>query len=1324
MRALPVYMCRWATAGACRAKLRGPLGQVLHDYNTRLGEGVEDADRAAWLHNAKAVLATAAVSTTKAKAKGRPKGTTAEADDSSSRPPKLQRLGAHALLQALDQALLRGTGLGLHWYQQGPWQFSQPLLVIAADEGADNCAAFHFACHHLQLRCDSRRCRAATAQPAAVGSSSLQQAACVADSFVTCSGSWLPATRSNANSNWQWRAFMLHQLAQQQSNQQLAARATRPRLIVTRDVAHREWNDCKLSLQACQLWHRVLELTLVWNLGFGPWSNASWFQTMQAAAGDMANMLEPTDPLMQWLGEELQQESGGSAPLLSLEPFSTKGPRVSLSRWFSFFDATAHHLPWWHTKLACLVFAGVQLGTIVSAQDLAALMAALGQAVAEPSGMPAGNAAAASGLQAVAVPPAEPAGSIATGAVPSAMPAAAASASTPAVAKNPAAAACPQPASAQAPAVKHRGAGAARAGEDDESTARDSVRRLRDKCANSLHAAAVVLANEQARYDAHMMLAVMAPIRQHHGRHMQVLRLGREATVQLYADWALGGWVRPLQETLAVAKDPCKLAPCGFVVEETMEAHSLATQDSALTLQQNWLAARFDRLLHATLKHRAQSMVWHSEAAPGLFAGLLHQTAGCRAAALAKIKELWDVFSAAEGASTPAVKKAVLRSPFNTPVVREVCLALKAADFKSVHPYVADLLLDIFGGWGQSKVIEDAFQRLRDKETRGAPSNNIRAARRWYTLANGPLLAEYHRNPVGGPAVAGAKHVAAGCLAAPRLPSAAAAHGDAPDSEAASSSAVAFSTTAAPRKDAVPCVSAASSSCGGSSAAKSCRSSPPSAASRSRDGARRVDDGCSSSAPSSANSCGGSATGTSSGGGSAPGVASSCHGSAFSAAVLPASPAMPGSLRRDFFQASRQDNTGLGLREIAGKQTWPSPTPQGAFAFIAEWAVLRDFYRRNPDGPDWRCVNLAWRTGLLIEGEAYVDSAGQVWRCLGRPPGGSAALAWPMQKSGECAWTHGCPDPGRECHWLVLCHYDGLEALPCSPTSPLGFRACGGDSGATGVVLKQTGPPRPALVHAAELGFHGVGAAVLKALAKDLGVPYVAGSQAELLAALVAKVLKTDEAGALTVLEARAQRELGMNEAPVHVDAEALDAVLGAADKREYEEGHEKASSARRVAQELRHHVRVRRKNLEETAAKTTSGTSVPASSGCGGSAPSGSAASSSKGSALSRAQQPTPTEAGAYWRAPPSMAEWSDRDVQALMPRDAPVRVHRDAAQGRWQVFYKAGAGYSKSCSWKKWGGETNAVRQIAQAAWAFHEMVTHMPCTGASCPVQGLFA
>eukprot|EP00974_Lingulodinium_polyedra_P061487 5933651-Lingulodinium_polyedra.AAC.1 len=50
------------------------------------------------------------------------------------------------------------------------------------------------------------------------------------------------------------------------------------------DIFHREWNDCAGAIKGSGLWWVVLLTTVTYNLCYGPWEGAAWFEKLRAGA--------------------------------------------------------------------------------------------------------------------------------------------------------------------------------------------------------------------------------------------------------------------------------------------------------------------------------------------------------------------------------------------------------------------------------------------------------------------------------------------------------------------------------------------------------------------------------------------------------------------------------------------------------------------------------------------------------------------------------------------------------------------------------------------------------------------------------------------------------------------------------------------------------------------------------------------------------------------------------------------------------------------------------------------------------------------------------
>jgi hypothetical protein len=136
-------------------------------------------------------------------------------------------------------------------------------------------------------------------------------------------------------------------------------------------------------------------------------------------------------------------------------------------------------------------------------------------------------------------------------------------------------------------------AGAGSIGHSASSGAKAGVQAIRERCKNTLAAAAVVLSTPSVLDDARIMVTVHQPIREFHGHVVMELAAGPRQTQQFFAQQAAGAWLRPLCDVVSVPADPSCLQSCGLQVE----LRFLQDSDDAQQLRQEFLAQRVDSLV-------------------------------------------------------------------------------------------------------------------------------------------------------------------------------------------------------------------------------------------------------------------------------------------------------------------------------------------------------------------------------------------------------------------------------------------------------------------------------------------------------------------------------------------------------------------------------------------------------------------------------------------------------------------------------------------------------------------------------------------------------
>ena len=253
--------------------------------------------------------------------------------------------------------------------------------------------------------------------------------------------------------------------------------------------------------------------------------------------------------------------------------------------------------------------------------------------------------------------------------------------------------------------------------------------------------------------------------------------------------------------------------------------------------------------------------------------------------------------------------------------------------------------------------------------------------------------------------------------------------------------------------------------------------------------------------------------------------------------------------------------------------------------------------------------------------------------------------------------------------WLLVLDWGDFVAIPAEAAAPTVSQPRVG--------LVRAGPDVGLKEYAAKVGFNGVNVNSVSYLARDLGLA-PAGDRLDVAAACITTVLGCSPAEAWAALDSAARAEIS---GPLAVDDGILRDILGE-DKGTFEK-------AEKLVEETRQSTRVVRKQISEKARAHSEAAATHAS--------------------------------GAYWQAKPKAAQWSEDEVMALLPTDAPVRCRRQASQGRWYIEYKRVG--VRSASWGIHGGEDNAVRHVCREAWLLHEQVTGVGCAGGLCPVAGLW-
>eukprot|EP00974_Lingulodinium_polyedra_P018251 1765395-Lingulodinium_polyedra.AAC.1 len=113
------------------------------------------------------------------------------------------------------------------------------------------------------------------------------------------------------------------------------------RVLLVRDIFHREWNDVRAAAKSSDLWWAVLLSTMVFNLSYGPWEGAAWHEKLKGSALELQAKVSPNDRFFQAFFPNLcrdrnipvdgttGQREGLLQEVMEVDALAAKGPRVA-----------------------------------------------------------------------------------------------------------------------------------------------------------------------------------------------------------------------------------------------------------------------------------------------------------------------------------------------------------------------------------------------------------------------------------------------------------------------------------------------------------------------------------------------------------------------------------------------------------------------------------------------------------------------------------------------------------------------------------------------------------------------------------------------------------------------------------------------------------------------------------------------------------------------------------------------------------------------------------------------------------------------------------
>ena len=497
------------------------------------------------------------------------------------------------------------------------------------------------------------------------------------------------------------------------------------RVMPMRDVFHREWNDARLGLSESHLWWIVQLTTVCVNLPFGPWDGSAWWEKVVGQAQDFAVRSNEFSPLYLSLYSlictDLGEEAVGTIDhirsvfkqMTDRGRFGKKGEKVSSRRWFGWCAGAAYLDKRWHSWLGVIIALGLQKGYYKNYQQVP---------LWRPSSVPVGS------VEDVEVSGDE--------GEPGAM---------------------DEMHQAEVAAAAASSKDASVGNEDTKgpiaAQAHEQLAALRKKCLNTMFVCAAVLSKSGLQYCMRLVLTLVRAIWTEHSENARTIR-GPDGARSFYVNAAAGHIFEVLNTMCEICQDVSLLGFCGFDVEfSTLELKKTKTADNQIQIQ-NQLASDLYNGLVALLKHRLTAMLWHIASWPGKLALFLQLDFGPDSQVLVDLLTDLRAFNEAvsQGAGSAWILKLIKSSPFQTWVMKDICNLLFGPDAGDLGEHARlnygrelgwvlrkaqRVVWELFSGWGNTKIVEDHFKKMRERESKD--NSNKRLAMQTYWAASSEM---------------------------------------------------------------------------------------------------------------------------------------------------------------------------------------------------------------------------------------------------------------------------------------------------------------------------------------------------------------------------------------------------------------------------------------------------------------------------------------------------------------------------------------------------------------------------------------------------------
>ena len=503
------------------------------------------------------------------------------------------------------------------------------------------------------------------------------------------------------------------------------------RAILKFDIFHREHNDVSGAVKASGMWSSCILSGMVHNVNYGPWEGHKWFRQLLTGAQAYFSLAGPDDPLFKMLMSFVARDKGVDmgqfenhdeacdflfAALRDGSCWDKKGPRTAFRRWFSWYGSQAWHDQFWHSRLLVILYLGLQMGVYTSIETLPTETSTLASAARTAAEAEEGDAD---------------------------------EEARPDLREVDAAIAVELAAGKRAdPEVEVKG---------PVSKGSDELQKYRDKCRNSLYVAGAIYGRPGLQDNCRMIFFVGKPLYDQHSINARDAR-GEAGMVEYYVSQARGSdpfaSLAACVECAGITRDLGVLELMGF---ETSSADALhggggrVDPSDPMVADDDLRAVKLMVLVLNHIRFRTNSMSWHSDDLPGIIALWLSPYDEDHVRALAFVVTAYGNFLEAcrRMAKIAYLRNLVRQSPFQQTFVKE--FAMIAVSPSCETPAVRkqrlqEMARDAFCGLGQTKIVEDLFKQIRDREMRDTATKAVKLQRQMHIAFHSSTISE-HRFP-------------------------------------------------------------------------------------------------------------------------------------------------------------------------------------------------------------------------------------------------------------------------------------------------------------------------------------------------------------------------------------------------------------------------------------------------------------------------------------------------------------------------------------------------------------------------------------------------